>query len=384
MGQSPYTRHITSGRLALALAAATSAHVFLKDIHHDSPPANPHSVADVVDSVRPGTVYVAVKGPKLPDGSTAAGSSGSGFVIDGRNGYIITNNHVINSAAENPGSTLEVMLTNGKKLRAKIVGRDTVADLAVLKVEAPTALPQVRFGDSSAVRVGESVIAIGNPFGLISTTTTGIVSAMNRAVTGAGPYEDIIQSDAAINSGNSGGALFNMAGEVIGVNTSIISPNGAGSVGLSFSLPSNRVAKLASRMIAQGDIQHGWLGVSMSEVTEESAQKAGLKEARGVLIMDTADKGPAQSAGLKAGDIMLKANGEDIYGTQNLTRIVIDSPPGSKLDVVYWRDGAEHTMSVKLGNYKTLQENIRKEAEAEKEKEKEKKAPVPEAPAPAP
>lgn len=369
--------YLTSGNLALLLAAATSAHVFLNDDKPGTPPRDPHNVADVVDNVLPGTVYIGVKGAKpseksKDEDSMPSGSLGSGFVIDGQNGYIVTNNHVIESAAEDSGSQVEITLTNGKTLSAKIIGRDTVADVAVLKVESDTPLPAVKFGNSAALRVGAPVVAIGNPFGLSSTTTTGIISATNRD--SGGPYDDMLQTDAAINKGNSGGALFNMDGEVIGVNTAIFSPSG-GSVGIGFSIPSNRVTKIASTIIASGDIKHGWLGVSMKAATEEEAKKAGLSSTRGILVIDTADKGPAQTAGLKAGDILLAVNGETLTTPKKLSRIVIDSLPDSNVQVTYWRDGAEHTMTVKLGDYKTLQkmqeEAAKKEAEKEKEKQKE-------------
>lgn len=378
----PSYSSLTSG-LAFALAASHWVYTLARDIDGNTP-RTPYSVAHIVDNVRPGTVYIGVKFQAPPDQDKApspgGGSQGSGFVIDGRNGYIVTNNHVIESAAGNSNATVEITLTNGKKLSAQIVGRDTVGDLAVLKVDSPTPLPEVKFGDSEAVRTGDWVLAIGNPYGLFSTVTTGIVSALKRE---AGPYEDMIQTDAAINSGNSGGALFNASGEVVGVNTAIISPTKA-SVGIGLSIPSSRVLKTAAQIIAHGDIQHGWLGVSLKEVTEEIAKEAGLNAPAGVFLIDVIDQGPAQAAGLKANDIVLEVNGEKIDRIKKLTRLIIGSPPGSDARVVYWRDGATHTVTVKLGDYKTLLEMQAKEAQEQEEPQEtpETPAPQPEAPAP--
>lgn len=384
MGKPSFTRHMTSGNLALALWVAAAPYMLLSDNDRQPPSRDPQSVADTVAAVRPGTVHVVVKSTRLPNGQMSSqGSQGSGFIIDGQNGYVITNNHVIASAAGNNGTTVDVILTNGTTLQAKILGRDTVADLAVLKVDSPSPLPEVRLGNSDTMRVGDSVIAIGNPFGLVSTTTTGIISAVNRD-SGMNPYADMLQTDASINSGNSGGALFNKDGEVIGVNTAIFSPSPTpGSVGIGFSIPSNRVAKAAAHMIAHGDVKHAWLGIGMNPDDEDAAQKAGLDSVRGVAVAGLSEKGPAETAGLKKGDIILSANGQDITSPRSLSQIVIDLQPGSNLDVVLWRDGAEHKMTVKLGDYETLQETIRKEAEKQRQMPS-MPFPLPEGPAPLP
>jgi len=266
---------------------------------------------------------------------------GSGFIIDAT-GYIVTNNHVIEEANE-----ITATLEDGTILKATLVGTDPLVDLALLKVVSDKPLPAVPFGDSSKERVGDWVIAIGNPLGLSSTVTAGIVSARGRDIK-QGRYDDFIQTDASINQGNSGGPLFNMAGEVIGINTAILSRSG-GSIGLGFSIPSNQAKGVIAQLRDFGRTRRGWLGVKIQQVTPEIAESFGLKEPSGALIASTEDNGPAAAAQIKGGDIILKFNGSDIKEMKNLPRIVADTPVGKKVDVVVWRDGHETTLSVTLG-----------------------------------
>ena len=268
-------------------------------------------------------------------------SLGSGFIID-TSGVVVTNNHVIADADE-----INVILNDGTKIKADIVGVDKKTDLAVLKFKPPHPLIAVKFGDSDKLRLGEWVIAIGNPFSLGGTVTAGIVSARNRDIA-AGPYDNYIQTDAAINRGNSGGPLFNLDGDVIGVNTLIISPTG-GSIGIGFAVPSRTVAGVVDQLRQFGELRRGWLGVRIQQVTDEIAESLNVKPARGALIAGVDDKGPAKPAGIEPGDVVIKFDGKDIKEPKDLSRVVADTAVGKEVDVVIIRKGAEQTLKVTLG-----------------------------------
>src|ERR1700739_400953 len=268
-------------------------------------------------------------------------SLGSGFIID-PDGVVVTNNHVIADADE-----INVILNDGTKIKADIVGIDKKTDLAVLKFKPPHPLTTVKFGDSDKLRLGDWVIAIGNPFSLGGTVTAGIVSAKNRDISN-GPYDSYIQTDAAINRGNSGGPLFNLDGEVIGVNTLIISPSG-GSIGTGFAVPSKKVAGVVDQLRQFGELRRGWLGVRIQSVTDEIAESLNIKPARGALVAGVDDKGPAKPAGIEPGDVVVKFDGHEIKEPKDLSRGVADTPVGKEVDVVILRKGQEETHHVTLG-----------------------------------
>ncbi len=268
-------------------------------------------------------------------------SLGSGFIID-PSGIVVTNNHVIADADE-----INVIMNDGTKIKADIVGIDKKTDLAVLKFKPPHPLTAVKFGDSDKLRLGDWVIAIGNPFSLGGTVTAGIVSAKNRDISN-GPYDSYIQTDAAINRGNSGGPLFNLDGDVIGVNTLIISPSG-GSIGIGFAVPSKTVAGVVDQLRQFGELRRGWLGVRIQTVTDEIAESLNIKPARGALIAGVDDKGPAKPAGIEPGDVVVKFDGHDIKDPKDLSRIVADTAVGKEVDVVVIRKGQEETHKVTLG-----------------------------------
>src|SRR6202522_2835804 len=265
----------------------------------------------------------------------------SGFIID-TSGIVVTNNHVIADADE-----INVILNDGTKIKAELVGVDKKTDLAVLKFKPPKPLIAVQFGDSDKLRLGEWVIAIGNPFSLGGTVTAGIVSARNRDIA-SGPYDNYIQTDAAINRGNSGGPLFNLDGEVIGVNTLIISPTG-GSIGIGFAVPSKTVAGVVDQLRQFGELRRGWLGVRIQQVTDEIAESLNTKPARGALIAGVEDKGPAKPAGIEPGDVIVTFDGKDIKEPKDLSRVVADTAVGKEVDVVIIRKGAEQNLKVTLG-----------------------------------
>src|SRR5215813_5498058 len=250
-------------------------------------------------------------------------SLGSGFIIDG-SGIVVTNNHVIADADE-----INVIMNDGTKIKADIVGIDKKTDLAVLKFKPPHPLTTVKFGDSDKLRLGDWVIAIGNPFSLGGTVTAGIVSAKNRDIS-SGPYDSYIQTDAAINRGNSGGPLFNLEGDVIGVNTLIISPSG-GSIGIGFAVPSKTVASVVSQLQQFGELRRGWLGVRIQTVTDEIAESLSIKPARGALVAGVEDKGPAKPAGIEPGDVIVKFDGKDIKEPKDLSRVVADTAVGKEV-----------------------------------------------------
>jgi serine protease Do len=268
-------------------------------------------------------------------------SLGSGFIID-TSGIVVTNNHVIADADE-----INVIMNDGTKIKAELVGVDKKTDLAVLKFKPVKPLIAVKFGDSDKLRLGEWVIAIGNPFSLGGTVTAGIVSARNRDIA-SGPYDNYIQTDAAINRGNSGGPLFNLDGEVIGVNTLIISPTG-GSIGIGFAVPSKTVAGVVDQLRQFGELRRGWLGVRIQQVTDEIAESLNIKPARGALIAGVDDKGPAKPAGIEPGDVVVKFDGKDIKEPKDLSRVVADTAVGKEVDVVVIRKGEEQTRKVTLG-----------------------------------
>src|ERR1700754_285895 len=268
-------------------------------------------------------------------------SLGSGFIID-TSGIVVTNNHVIADADE-----INVIMNDGTKIKADIVGVDKKTDLAVLKFKPPRPLTAVKFGDSDKLRLGDWVVAIGNPFSLGGTVTAGIVSAKNRDIS-SGPYDSYIQTDAAINRGNSGGPLFNLEGDVIGVNTLIISPSG-GSIGIGFAVPSKTVAGVVDQLQKFGELRRGWLGVRIQAVTDEIAESLNIKPARGALVAGVEDKGPAKPAGIEPGDVVVQFDGKEIKEPKDLARVVADTAVGKAVDVVVIRKGAEETKKVTLG-----------------------------------
>src|ERR1700675_783527 len=289
-------------------------------------------------------------------------SLGSGFIVD-TSGIVVTNNHVIADADE-----INVIMNDGTKIKAELVGVDKKTDLAVLKFKPVKPLVAVKFGDSDKLRLGEWVIAIGNPFSLGGTVTAGIVSARNRDIN-SGPYDSYIQTDAAINRGNSGGPLFNLDGEVIGVNTLIISPSG-GSIGIGFAVPSKTVAGVVDQLRQFGERRRGWLGVRIQQVTDEIAESANIKPARGALIAGVEDKGPAKPAGIEPGDVVVKFDGKDIKEPKDLSRVVADTAVGKEVDVIIIRKGAEETKKVTLGRLEDGEKAVQAAAKAQPEPEK--------------
>ncbi len=257
-------------------------------------------------------------------------------------GIVITNNHVISDADE-----ITVVFNDGERLKAEIIGRDQKTDLAVLKVKPSKPLKAVKFGDSEPLRIGEWVVAIGNPFGLGGSVTAGIVSARNRDIN-SGPYDNYIQTDASINRGNSGGPLFNMNGEVIGINTAIYSPSG-GSIGIGFAVPSKNAVAVVDQLRQFGEMRRGWLGVRIQQVTDDIAESLGLKPTRGALVAGVDDKGPAKPAGIEPGDVIVKFDGKDIKEMKDLPRIVADTAVGKDVPVTIVRKGKEETKTVRLG-----------------------------------
>ena len=268
-------------------------------------------------------------------------SAGSGFVID-PSGIVITNNHVIGDANE-----ITVIFTDGTRLKAEVIGKDAKVDLAVLRVKSDKPLKFVKLGDSDKMRIGDWVMAIGNPFGLGGSVSAGIVSARNRDIQ-QGPYDNYIQTDAAINKGNSGGPLFNMAGEVIGINTAILSPTG-GSVGIGFAVPSSLATSIITQLRDFGETRRGWLGVKIQNVDDATAEALGVGKARGALIAGIDDKGPGKPAGLEVGDVILKFDGKDVKDSRDLPRIVAATPVGKDVPVEIMRKGKDLTKTVKLG-----------------------------------
>ena len=356
---SPQIKWLMMGMLALAFVLMQAVVALAK----------PESLAPLAEKISPSVVNITTSttvegrtGPRgiVPEGSpfedffkefrdrnnggeapAARKSSalGSGFVIS-EDGFVVTNNHVIEGADE-----ITIEFFTGLELKAEVIGTDPNTDIALLKVEAPSALPFVSFGDSNAARVGDWVLAMGNPLGQGFSVSAGIVSARNRALSGT--YDDYIQTDAAINRGNSGGPLFNMDGEVIGVNTAILSPNG-GSIGIGFSMASNVVTRVVNQLKEFGETRRGWLGVRIQDVTQDVADAMGLAKASGALITDVPD-GPAKDAGLKTGDVILSFAGVEVEDTRGLVRQVGNSTVGASVRVTVLREGKSQTLKVKLG-----------------------------------
>ncbi|NQW09324.1 MAG: DegQ family serine endoprotease [Alphaproteobacteria bacterium] len=281
-------------------------------------------------------------GGNQPRGPRRAQSLGSGFII-GPAGIVITNNHVIADADE-----ITVRLQDDTEYKATLVGTDPKTDVAVLQIDpGDRELPYVTFGNSDALRVGDWVVAIGNPFGLGGTVTAGIVSARGRDI-GQGPYDDFIQTDASINRGNSGGPLFNLNGEVIGINTAIFSQSG-GSVGIGFAVSSKLAAGVVDQLREFGRTRRGWLGVRIQQVTDEIAESLGLDTARGALVAEVTDGGPAKAAGIKAGDVIVSFDGKPVAEMRELPRIVAETKVGENVPVTVWRDGGPATVTARLG-----------------------------------
>lgn len=277
-------------------------------------------------------------------------SLGSGFIIDAKEGLVVTNNHVIEGADE-----ITVILHDDTNIKAEVVGRDQKTDLALLRIKTDHPLTAVPFGDSDAMRVGDWVIAIGNPFGLGGTVTAGIISARQRDINN-GPYDDFLQTDAAINQGNSGGPMFNMKGEVIGINTAIYSRSG-GSVGIGFSIPSNLAKTVVAQLKDYGKTRRGWLGVRIQAITPEIAESLGLKEPKGALVASTTPGGPAAAAGIEAGDVILRFDGKEIPDMRRLPRVVAETPIDAAASVEVWRKGKAMTFKVKVGELEAAEES---------------------------
>lgn len=336
---------------------------------HSAQARGPVSVADLAEKLSPAVVNIStsqtvsqsIPVPELPDGSPLQeffedffkkqqrddaqpqkrSSLGSGFVVD-PSGIIVTNRHVIADADE-----IEVTFPDQTKLIAKVIGQDAKTDIAVLKVESDKPLPSLSFGSSKEIRVGDWVMAIGNPFGLGGTVTLGIVSARNREIT-EGPYVDYIQTDAAINRGNSGGPLFNMEGEVIGINTAIISPTG-GSIGLGFAIPSDTAQAIVAQLQEFGETRRGWLGVRIQTITDELAETFGLTSNKGALVADVMADGPAKAAGIEPGDVIVSFDGKEVPAMRDLPRIVAETAVGKEVSVSVIRKGDKKDFKVTLG-----------------------------------
>jgi serine protease Do len=271
-------------------------------------------------------------------------SLGSGFIID-RDGSILTNNHVVEN-----GQKIMVKLNDGREFEAKVVGKDAKTDIAIIKIDAKGDLPVAPLGDSDKLEVGEWVVAIGNPFGLESTVTSGIVSAKGRHI-GAGPYDNFIQTDASINPGNSGGPLINMRGEVVGINTAIFSQSG-GNIGIGFATPINSAKEILPELKGKGKVTRGWLGVSIQSVTPDIANSLGLERSRGALVADVLKDGPAERAGLKVGDVIVEFDGTEIKDSSDLPAIVGRTRPGKQVNVKVLRDKKEMSLPVNITELK--------------------------------
>ena len=269
---------------------------------------------------------------------------GSGFIID-KKGIVITNNHVIQDSED-----IVVRVDGDKEYKAKIIGADPLSDIAVLQIISKENFIPVKFGDSDKARIGDWVIAIGNPLGLGGTVTSGIISARNRSI-GLSRYEDYIQTDASINSGNSGGPLFDMSGDVVGINTAILGKGG--SIGIGFSIPSNSAKKVIAQLIEFGETKRGWLGVRIQVVTQEIADVEKLGQPRGALVASVSEKSPSDKAGIKAGDIILEFNGTKIKEMKELPKIVAQTEVGKTVNVKIWRNKKEITKKIKLGRLET-------------------------------
>ncbi|MBB4185570.1 Do family serine endopeptidase [Sinorhizobium terangae] len=359
----------------LVLAAATALllnNTALAETATSQPAAGPPSVADLAEGLLDAVVNISISQnvksddddapmPQVPEGSPhqeffdeffkgqggegnrprTVNSLGSGFVIDST-GFIVTNNHVIQDADD-----IEINFSDGSKLKAKLVGMDTKTDLAVLKVEPKKPLKAVSFGDSRKIRIGDWVMVVGNPFGLGVSVSVGVVSARGRNIN-AGPYDSFIQTDAAINRGNSGGPLFNMRGEVIGINTAILSQTGM-SVGIGFAVPTELAMNVVNQLKEFGETRRGWLGVRIQPVTDDIAESLKMERPHGALVSGIIEGGPIAKGEIKAGDIITRFDGTDVAEIRDLMRAVGESPVGKMVDVVIIRDGKEQTVRVTLG-----------------------------------
>lgn len=291
-------------------------------------------------------------GDRLKGKPRKATSLGSGFVIS-EDGYIVTNNHVVSGAEQ-----ITITFHDDTTLPAKIIGRDPKTDLALLKVESKKRLNYVRFGSSDDLRVGEWVVAVGNPFGLGGSVSAGIVSARGRNIN-VGPFDDFIQTDAAVNRGNSGGPLFNVKGEVVGINSAIFSPTG-GNVGISFAVPSALAEPLIKQLREKGHAERAWIGVQIQEVTEDIAASIGLDNAHGALVIDVDEEGPAKHSGIQPGDVIVQFEGKPIHKMRELPRLVAESAIGKKAVVRVWRNGGVRNYTVKLGELPSDEPRLRK------------------------
>jgi len=278
---------------------------------------------------------------EAPERQQVQRSLGSGVIVDAT-GIVLTNAHVVERATE-----IEVATADGKKHKAKVMGADRKTDLAVLKLQGGGNYPAANLGDSDRVRVGDWVLAIGSPFGLQQTVTAGIVSAKGRSI-GQGPFDDFLQTDAAINPGNSGGPLVNMSGEVVGINSAILSRSG-GNVGIGFSIPVNMAKRIYTELAAKGKITRGWLGVSIQPLTADLAKGFGLKEPSGVLISDVVEDSPAAHAGVASGDIIIEFDRKKVASPQELQKVVAATAPGRAVPLKVWRDKGEKTLEIKIG-----------------------------------
>jgi len=350
-----------------------ASHTFAKDL--------PKSFADLAERLMPSVVNISTTttvitntnpfpGFKFPPGSPfedmfkefgtpqkrKSTALGSGFIIDEK-GIVITNNHVIQDSED-----ILVRVGGDKEYKATIIGADPLSDIAVLQIDSKEKFRPVKFGDSDKARIGDWVIAIGNPFGLGGTVTSGIISARNRSI-GLARYEDYIQTDASINSGNSGGPLFDMNGDVVGINTAILGKGG--SIGIGFSIPSNSAKKVVEQLIEFGETKRGWLGVRIQVVTKEIADIEKLDVPKGALVASVAEKGPSDNAGIKAGDIILEFNGTKINEMKELPKIVAQTEVGKNVDVKIWRNKKEIIKKIKLGRLETSEDFKKEKKESE-------------------
>ncbi|MBB3018564.1 serine protease Do [Microvirga lupini] len=384
LGAAAVAALIAGGAVESGLVAPNVAHAELRSMAQ--PIQNVPSFADVIDQVKPAVVAVKVKVqnvadrndddddgqqfsmPDLPPGHPMerffrqfrdqmpgrgergprserprqfGQSLGSGFFISA-DGYVVTNNHVVDNASE-----VTVTMDSGKELSAKVIGTDPKTDLALLKVDGGSDFPYVRLASQKA-RIGDWVVAIGNPFGLGGTVTAGIVSAQHRDI-GAGPYDDFIQIDASVNKGNSGGPTFNLSGEVVGVNTAIFSPSG-GNVGIAFAIPASTVETVVASLKDKGSVTRGFIGVQMQPVTKEIAEAIGLKEPKGALVADAIKDGPAAKAGVQTGDTIIAVDGQPINEAKDLSRKIANVAPGKSVSLTLWRQGKERNVTLEVGS----------------------------------
>lgn len=302
------------------------------------------SFADLAEKLTPSVVNISSfsqSETENGEGNTPLSESlGSGFIIDG-NGYIITNNHVVDKA-----ESISITLSDNTKTEARVIGKDPKTDLALIKIETKRPLNAVKFGDSDKIRVGDWVLAIGNPFGLGSSVTAGIVSAKSRDIE-SGPYDSFIQTDASINQGNSGGPMFNLQGEVIGISSAIFSTTGA-SQGVGFAIPANLAGWIISQLKEHGEVKRGWIGIKIQPNTPEIADSLGISANQGVVVSGVTEQGPAQKAGLQAGDIVLSFNRQPIDNTKNLSRLIAETKIGTPAPIEIWRSGQKQTLTVPI------------------------------------